>query len=104
MSRRLFVGSLSFSATTADLRDLFGQCGQVADAVIVVDRITGRSRGFGFVEMGSRKEGIQALGRLQGAELKGRPIRLTPATPRPERLSREERALEGEFSTWNQVG
>ena len=79
---RLFVGGLSWDTTAADLRKLFGEVGEVVDAVIVTDRGTGESRGFGFVTMADRKIATKAMRELGGQEIDGRSIRIDIATER----------------------
>jgi RNA recognition motif-containing protein len=79
---RLFVGSLSWGTSEEDLRTAFGEYGKVADAVVVQDRDTGRSRGFGFVTFEDRKDASRAIGQLDGAELDGRTIVVKVATER----------------------
>ena len=81
---RLYVGNLPFETTEADLQDLFSQHGEVADTAIVMDRETGRSRGFGFVEMdaGAADEAIQAL---DGRDMDGRALRVNEAREREQR-------------------
>jgi len=82
-SKNLFVGNLPFSTTEQDLSQLFGQYGTVTKAQVIMDRETGRSRGFGFVEMSSgTDEAIQAL---NGAEYQGRRLTVNEAKPREER-------------------
>jgi RNA recognition motif-containing protein len=82
MGKRLYVGNLSYNTTEISLRDAFGQVGTVADAKIVMDRDTGRPRGFGFVEMGTDEEAQNAIQQLNGRELDGRAINVNEA---PER-------------------
>ncbi len=82
MGRRLYVGNLSFSTTELDLRDAFGQAGTVAEAKIVMDRETGRPRGFAFVEMSSDQEAQNAIAQLNGRELDGRTIKVNEAEER----------------------
>jgi len=79
---RLFVGSLSWNTHEQDLRDTFGEYGKVTDAVVVCDRDTGKSRGFGFVVMEDRKDAAKAIDELDGAELDGREIVVNLATER----------------------
>ena len=74
MSKKLFVGSLSFEMTDLDLEDLFKQYGEVQSARVITDRDTGRSRGFGFVEMTSDGSVQSAIDALNGTEVKGRAI------------------------------
>jgi RNA recognition motif-containing protein len=83
MSKNLYVGNLSFEVTSDDLRDTFAEFGTVTSATVVMDRDTGRSRGFGFVEMAHGSE--QAIEKLNGAEIKGRKITVNEARPREER-------------------
>src|SRR5262245_66245731 len=82
MSVRLFVGGLSFSTSTERLREAFARYGGVDSAAVMTDRETGRSRGFGFVEMSSPEAADQAIGALNGSSLDGRMIRVDKATPR----------------------
>ncbi len=82
MGKRLYVGNLSYQTTEMDLRDLFGQHGTVADAKVVMDRDTGRPRGFGFVEMSTDAEATAAIGALNGQDLQGRPLTVNEAQER----------------------
>jgi cold-inducible RNA-binding protein len=82
MSMKLYVGNLSFNTSSDDLRDLFSQAGNVESASVVEDRDTGRSRGFGFVEMSSREEGEAAIQQLNGKEVGGRNLNVNEAKPR----------------------
>src|SRR5882672_7825899 len=75
MGKRLYVGNLSYSTTEMGLRDLFGQMGTVADAKVVMDRDTGRPRGFAFVEMSTDDEARNAIEQLNGRELDGRALK-----------------------------
>jgi RNA recognition motif-containing protein len=79
---RLFVGGLSDDATDADLREMFGEIGAVAEAVVVVDRATRTPRGFGFVTMQDRRDAPKAIEALDGSELRGRRIAVKVATER----------------------
>jgi RNA recognition motif-containing protein len=85
MSTRLFVGNLSFHTSENDLHNLFGQCGEVMDLKIIQDRETGRSRGFGFVTMGSPDEARKAVEQLDGQEMGGRTLRVNEAEERRDR-------------------
>ncbi len=80
MSKNLYVGNLSYNCTADDLRELFSQHGNVSSAQVVSDRETGRSRGFGFVEMSDGGEA--AIGALNGAEFQGRTLTVNEARPR----------------------
>ena len=82
MGRRLYVGNLSYSTTEIDLRDLFGQAGTVADAKVVMDRETGRPRGFAFVEMSTDQEAAAAIEQFNGREFGGRAINVNEAQER----------------------
>ena len=82
-SKNLYIGNLSFSTTAADLEQLFGQYGTVTNAQLITDRETGRSRGFGFVEMSSGVE--EAIQAINGAEFQGRQLTVNEARPREER-------------------
>lgn len=83
MSKNLYVGNLSFSTTDADLTEAFSQFGTVSRAQVVTDRETGRSRGFGFVEMADG--GDQAIEAMNGAMFQGRTLTVNEAKPREER-------------------
>ena len=85
MSTKLYVGNLSFNTSNEDLQELFGQAGTVESVNIVEDRDTGRSRGFGFVEMSSKEEGTAAIEQLNGKEIDGRALTVNEARPREER-------------------
>src|SRR5262245_35148661 len=83
VSKNLYVGNLAFSTTSSDLETLFGQYGKVTSAQVVMDRETGRSRGFGFVEMAAGAE--EAIKALNLTEFQGRSITVNEARPREER-------------------
>jgi len=85
MGNKLFVGGLSWDATEDDLRDLFGETGSVTDAVIVSDRETGRSRGFGFVTMSSDEEAKAGVEKFNDFEFQGRNLTVNEARPREDR-------------------
>lgn len=85
MSIKIYVGNLSYQTSGEDLEALFSQSGEVTSASIVMDRDTGRSRGFGFVEMATREEGEAAIEALNGAEYQGRNLTVNEARPREER-------------------
>jgi RNA recognition motif-containing protein len=81
MATKLFIGSLAYSTTSERLRDAFARFGSVESASVVTDRDTGRSRGFGFVEMASMEEAKEAVAGLNGVELDGRRINVEFAKP-----------------------
>jgi RNA recognition motif-containing protein len=81
VATKLFVGNLSFSTTNADLESLFSQAGSVVSANVITDKFTGRSRGFGFVEMSSNQDAQTAIERFNGTELQGRALTVNEAKP-----------------------
>ena len=85
MANKLFIGYLDYTVTTEDLRDLFAQAGTVVDAVVITDRETQRSRGFGFVEFDSEETAKAAVEKFNGFELKGRKINVNEARALPQR-------------------
>jgi RNA recognition motif-containing protein len=85
MGSKLYVGNLNYDTQEFDLRDHFAQYGEVVSANIITDRDTGRSRGFGFVEMASEDEARAAQSALDGADLDGRQLKVNEAKPRPSR-------------------
>lgn len=82
MARRLYVGNLSYNTNEADLRDLFSGCGTVSEAKVVMERDTGRPRGFGFVEMSTPAEATAAIESLNGREFQGRALTVNEAQER----------------------
>lgn len=87
MATKLYVGGLAYSVTDKELEELFAGQGQVTSAVVIKDRDSGQSKGFGFVEMADDKEGQNAIKELNGKELSGRSIVVNEARPREERPS-----------------
>jgi len=85
MSMKLYVGNLAFATSSQDLQELFAQAGTVESASVVEDRETGRSRGFGFVEMSSKEEGAAAISQFNGKEVNGRALNVNEAKPREPR-------------------
>lgn len=85
MSMKLYVGNLSFNTSTQDLEQIFGEVGTVDSANIIEDRETGRSRGFGFIEMSSKEEGQNAISQLDGKEVDGRSLKVNEAKPQENR-------------------
>ena len=88
MSMKLYVGNLAFKTSGEDLQQLFSQVGTVESASVVEDRETGRSRGFGFVEMSTKEEGEAAINQFNGKEFNGRNLTVNEARPREERGGR----------------
>jgi cold-inducible RNA-binding protein len=88
MSMKLYVGNLSFQTSSEDLQQLFAQAGTVESATVVEDRDTGRSRGFGFVEMASNEEGQKAIEQFNGTDFNGRNLTVNEARPREDRGGR----------------
>jgi RNA recognition motif-containing protein len=82
MGRKIFVGNLSFDTTNQDLETLFASVGTCESAAVIMDRNTGRSRGFGFVEMSSASEAQKAISELNGRELQGRALKVSEANER----------------------
>lgn len=85
MNTKLFVGNLSFNTTENDLQDAFGQFGTVVEANLMMDRMTGRSRGFAFITMGSKEEAEAAIKGMNGQNVGGRTLTVNEARPREER-------------------
>ena len=84
MGKRLYVGNLSYGTTDESLHQLFAAHGTVTSAQVIMDRDTGRSKGFGFVEMGSDQEAEAAIAALNGQEVDGRSLTVNEARPKPE--------------------
>jgi cold-inducible RNA-binding protein len=87
MSMKLYVGNLSFDTSSEQLQSLFAEAGTVESVSLIEDRETGRSRGFGFVEMSSNEEGAAAIERFNGHDLSGRVLKVNAAKPRENRYS-----------------
>ena len=85
MSKNLYVGNLPYSMDDNQLKDLFGQAGTVESANIITDKFSGRSKGFGFVEMSTDEEAQKAISELSEKEIEGRNIKVNEARPREER-------------------
>ena len=85
MATKLYIGNLSYEVTQADLQELFAEVGTVESANVIMDRDSGRSKGFGFVEMGSGEEAQAAIKQYDGYELKGRTLKVNEARPREDR-------------------
>ncbi len=85
MSAKLFVGNLTFTATENDLQDHFAQAGVVVSVNIMQDRMTGRSRGFAFVEMSTKEDAVKAIEMFHSKDFQGRPLTVNEARPREDR-------------------
>lgn len=85
MASKLYVGNLPFSMTVPDLEKMFSEFGKVVSAVIITDRNSGRSKGFGFVEMENEEAAKKAMEALNGKEIEGRAMVVNEARPKPER-------------------
>lgn len=81
----IYVGNLPYDVADNDLQQLFSQYGTVASARVVIDRVTGRSKGFGFVEMGDKAEADKAIAATNGFEMNGRALRVNESQPKPAR-------------------
>jgi RNA recognition motif-containing protein len=90
MAKKLFVGGLPWATTDSDLKDLFSQAGTVASATIIMDKMTGRSRGFGFVEFDNDAEADKAVETLNGKDFNGRSLLVNEARPMAERPPRRD--------------
>ena len=95
MAKKLYVGGLSYDTTDVTLRETFSQAGTVASANVIIDKISGRSRGFGFVEMSSDEEAQKGIEMFNGKELDGRTITVNESRPQ------ESRPREGGFGGGN---
>ena len=85
MSMKLYVGNLAFETSSNDLQTLFAQAGTVESVSLIEDRETGRSRGFGFVEMSTKEEGDAAVAQFNGKDVGGRTLKVNEAKPRENR-------------------
>ena len=85
MAKKLFVGSLPYKTTSEELSDMFAQAGQVVSASVITDKFSGRSRGFGFVEMSTDEEAAKAMQMFDGQEIEGRKIVVREAQDKPNR-------------------
>lgn len=92
MSIKIYVGNLSFESNETDLKGLFATYGEVESAKIIVDQFTNRSRGFGFIEMASRDEGLRAIQELDSKDLDGRQLKVNEARPKSDSRDRGSRA------------
>ena len=85
MSKKLYVGNLPYSATDESLMQAFSECGNVQSAKVIIDRDSGRSKGFAFVEMSTVEEAAESISRFNGAQLDGRAVTVTEAKPQAPR-------------------
>ncbi len=85
MNSKLFVGNLSFNTTENELQDMFAACGTVSEVNLITDRMSGRSKGFAFVTMGTAEEAQNAISTLNGKDVNGRAMNVSEARPREER-------------------
>ena len=88
MTKKLYVGNLSYNTTEASLTEFFGEVGEVASVNLITDRMSGRSRGFGFVEMMDEATAQEAIAQLNGRELDGRSLKVAEAKPQRSRDDR----------------
>jgi len=88
MAKKLYVGGLSYNTTEATLKDTFAQAGTVETATVIIDKMTNRSKGFGFVEMSNDEEAAKAIEMFDGKELDGRTIKVNEAKPMEPRAPR----------------
>lgn len=89
MAKKLYVGGIPYSSTDQDLKDAFSQCGQVTSATIIMDRMSGRSKGFGFVEMANDEDAMKAIDAWNGKDFQGRKLTVNEARPMQPRAPRE---------------
>jgi RNA recognition motif-containing protein len=92
MTINIYVGNLSYDTEEEKLQDLFSAYGNVESAKIITDRFTGRSRGFGFVEMADKEEGLQAISEINSKEVDGRSLKVNEARPRNDRSGPDRRS------------
>ncbi len=100
MSMKLYVGNLSFQTSSEDLQQLFAQAGTVESATVVEDRDTGRSRGFGFVEMASKEDGEKAIQQFNGSDLNGRNLTVNVAAADESRAGKTWKMVNGKELNW----
>lgn len=86
MAKKLYVGGIPYSSTDADLKEHFETMGQVASATIIMDKMTGRSKGFGFVEMENDADADKAVDQMNNSDFQGRKLTVSPARPQERRF------------------
>jgi len=91
MAKKLYVGGLPYSTRDEELKDMFAQAGTVASATVIIDKMSGRSKGFGFVEFASDEEAKRAIEMFDGTDLGGRNIKVNEARPMEDRPRRDNR-------------
>ena len=104
MAKKLYVGGISYSTNDAALKDAFAQVGEVTSATIIMDRMTGRSKGFGFVEMANDSDADAAIEKWNGVELDGRKLTVNEARPMEPRAPREGGSRGGSCGAGNDRG
>lgn len=97
MGFKLYVGNLAFSATEDSIHELFSQQGTVDSCQLIIDRETGRSKGFGFVEMSTEEDAKKAISNLDGREVEGRALKVNEARPQEKREGRSSGGFRGNF-------
>lgn len=100
MNKKLYVGNLSYNTVESQLRTMFEEAGEVVEVTILQDQYSGRSRGFGFVEMVDEATAEQAVNLCNGKELDGRALKVAEAKPRRQRDDRDDRGYGGGGSRW----
>lgn len=95
MASKLYIGGLPYSTTSEELRDQFGRCGTVVSANVITDRVSGQSRGFGFVEMSTQDEAQSAIEKLDGQPFGGRRLKVAMANPSAVRSDRPRTEMIG---------
>ncbi|MDH5718403.1 MAG: RNA-binding protein [Spirochaetia bacterium] len=88
---KIYIGNLDYETTNESLQELFAEFGNVESANIITDRNSGKSKGFGFVEMSEKSEGIKAISKLNGKEINGREIKVNESVPKPSGGSNQNR-------------
>jgi RNA recognition motif-containing protein len=92
MPSKLYVGNLAYAVSNDDLHELFSEVGQVQSAVVITDKFSAQSKGFGFVEMTTAQEAADAIQRFDGTELKGRNLKVNEAKPRESSFGNRDRS------------
>ncbi len=90
MAKKLYIGGIPYSTTEDDLKALFAEIGEVTSSAIIIDKMTGRSKGFGFIEMAKDAEADKAIAEMNGKDFQGRTLTVNEARPLEERAPRRE--------------